>query len=121
MAAGAATLELLTPAALTELNARSDLLRRDLVTAFAEAAIPVQVTGLGSLFGLHLTDQPVRSYRDTLAGNPELRHQMFLGLFNEGLLIDPRGVGTLSTAIGHDELRRFAAGLRSVLARIRED
>jgi glutamate-1-semialdehyde 2,1-aminomutase len=119
MVAGAATLELLTPQALTQLNSRGESLRQDLTAAFAEAGIPAQITGLGSLFALHLTEQPVRCYRDTLAAQSELRHQIFLGLYNEGVLIDPRGVGNLSTVIGNEETDRFGTALRTVLARLR--
>jgi glutamate-1-semialdehyde 2,1-aminomutase len=73
------------------------------------------VTGLGSLFAIHLTLQPVKSYRDTMGANSDLRYQIFLGLFEEGVLIDPRGVGCLSTAIGEAEVDQFVGALRAVL------
>jgi len=73
------------------------------------------VTGLGSLFAMHLAPQPVKSYRDTMRGDADLRHRVFLGLFNEGVLIDPRGVGCLSTAIEEPEIERFIGALRAVL------
>ena len=105
--AGMATLELLTRPVLDRLNARGEAFRADLASAFADAGVPVQITGLGSLFAMHLTGQPVRSYRDTLGTNTDLRHRIFLGLFNEGVLIDPRGVGNLSTALGENEIQQF--------------
>ena len=86
--------------------------------AFAEAGIPAQITGLGSLFATHLTERPVRCYRDTLGTRTDLREQIFLGLYNEGILIDPRGVGNLSTALGEEEISRFSAALRAVLRRL---
>jgi glutamate-1-semialdehyde 2,1-aminomutase len=118
MAAGVVTLELLTPLAIEELNANGAMVRRDLAAAFADAGIAAQITGLGSLFAVHLTGQPVRSYRDTLGSDTKLRHQIFLGLFNEGVQIDPRGVGNVSTAIGPDEVGLFGAAVRSVLRRL---
>jgi glutamate-1-semialdehyde 2,1-aminomutase len=118
MVAGAVTLELLTPAIIETLNSRGAEVRKDLADAFADFGIPAQITGLGSLFAIHLTDQPVRSYRDTLSADAELRHQIFLGLFNEGIQIDPRGVGNVSTAVGPNELSRFASSVRSVLRRL---
>ena len=121
IAAGAATLELLTRPVLDELNSRAEALRRELGSAFHESGIPVQVTGLGSLFGLHLTDRLVRSYRDTLGSDTELRHRIFLGLYSEGILIDPRGVGNLSTAIHDAEIEQFLTALRRVLARSTAD
>ena len=65
-----------------------------------------------------MTPQPVRSYRDTLEADAALRHQLFLGLFNEGVLIDSRGVGSLSTALGDAEVDRFIEALEAVRARL---
>ncbi|HKP48916.1 MAG TPA: hypothetical protein VJU17_02795, partial [Gemmatimonadales bacterium] len=121
VAAGMATLEQLTRPVLDRLNTRAEAFRDDLAEAFADAGVPVQVTGLGSLFAMHLTGQPVRSYRDTLGTNNSLRHQIFLGLFNEGVLIDPRGVGNLSTVLGEDEIQQFGRALRTVFGRIKAD
>ena len=118
MVAGAVTLELLTPQAIDLLNTRGAAIRRDLGAAFAEAGIAAQITGLGSLFAIHLTGRLVRSYRDTQGSDTELRHQIFLGLFNEGVQIDPRGVGNVSTAIGEDGVERLGAAVRSVLSRL---
>jgi glutamate-1-semialdehyde 2,1-aminomutase len=118
MVAGAATLELLTATAIAQLNTRGEAVRRDLASAFDEAGVAAQITGLGSLFAMHLTGQPVRSYRDTMAARSDLRHQIFLGLYNEGILIDPRGVGTLSTVIDDEGIARFGAALRTVLGRL---
>jgi glutamate-1-semialdehyde 2,1-aminomutase len=118
MVAGAVTLELLTRQAIDLLNTRGAAIRRDLGAAFAEAGIAAQITGLGSLFAMHLTDRPVSSYRDTQDSDTDLRHQIFLGLFNEGVQIDPRGVGNVSTAIGEDEVGRLGAAVRSVLRRL---
>ncbi|HEV8453690.1 MAG TPA: aspartate aminotransferase family protein [Gemmatimonadales bacterium] len=118
MVAGAVTLELLSPLAIELLNARGTTVRRDLAAAFADAGIAAQITGLGSLFAIHLTGRPVRSSRDTLGSDTELRHRIFLGLFNESVQIDPRGVGNVSTAIGQDEVSRFGEAIRSVLSRM---
>jgi glutamate-1-semialdehyde 2,1-aminomutase len=118
MIAGAVTLELLTPLAIGQLNAKGAAVRQDLAAAFAGAGIAAQITGLGSLFAIHLTGRGVRSYRDTLGSDTELRHQIFLGLFNEGIQIDPRGVGNVSTAIEQGDIAQLGASIRSVLARL---
>jgi glutamate-1-semialdehyde 2,1-aminomutase len=118
LAAGAACLEILTAPVIAQLNCRAETLRSDIRNVFSEASIPVQVTGLGSLFALHLTATAVRSYRDTLSADAKLRHQIFLGLYNQGILIDPRGVGCLTTVLGDQEIARFGAALRAVLGRV---
>jgi glutamate-1-semialdehyde 2,1-aminomutase len=120
LAAGLATMELLTREAVERLNAAGERLRTALDQAFAEAGISASVTGLGSLFGIHLTGGPVRTIRDAARADAPLRHRVFLGLYAEGILIDPRGVGTLSTAIGDAEIEEFLAALRSVLSRLRQ-
>ena len=113
--AGATTLELLTEKEVQRLNLRGESLRQQIRIAFEEAGVPAQVTGLGSLFAIHLTSQPVKSYRNTMRGNADLRHRIFLSLFKEGVLIDPRGVGCLSVAIGEAEIEQFVSALRAVL------
>ena len=60
----------------------------------------------------------MRTIRDAARADAALRHRIFLGLYDEGVLIDPRGVGTLSTAVGEAEIAEFLAALRAVLARV---
>jgi glutamate-1-semialdehyde 2,1-aminomutase len=120
LAAGLASMELLSRDAVARLNATGDRLRAGLTGVFAEAGIPASLTGLGSLFGIHLTGGPVRTIRDAARGDAALRHRIFLGLYVEGMLLDPRGVGTLSTAIGDPEIQEFLVALRSVLSRLRQ-
>jgi glutamate-1-semialdehyde 2,1-aminomutase len=118
LAAGAATLELLTREAIASLNHRGDGLRHRMQRAFDRAGIPARITGLGSLFAIHLTARPVRSRRDAATADNSLRHRIYLGLYNEGVLIDPRGVGTISTAVGEEEISQFLHRLEAVLGRI---
>lgn len=118
LVAGATTLGLLTEEAIQLLNLRGESLRHKIRVAFEDFGLPVQVTGLGSLFAIHLTLQPVKSYRDTIGANSDLRYRIFLGLFEEGVLIDPRGVGCISTAIGEAEVDQFVGALRAVLRRL---
>jgi glutamate-1-semialdehyde 2,1-aminomutase len=120
LAAGLATLELLTRDTIARLNTRGERLRTQLKREFDEASVPATITGLGSLFGIHLTDRRVRTIRDAVSADAGLRHRIFLGLYNEGILLDPRGVGTLSTAIGEPEIERFLGALRTVLSRLGE-
>lgn len=115
LVAGAATLDLLTNEVVGLLNLRGEYLRSRIREAFEDAGIVVQVTGLGSLFAIHLTSRPVRSYRDTIGAEADLRHRIFLGLFGEGVLIDPRGVGCVSAAVGEAEIERFVDSLQTVL------
>ena len=120
LAAGAASLALLTGTEIDRLNRHGDALRSALSAAFAEAGLAVQVTGLGSLFGIHFLPRPVKSYRDALCSDKDRRHRLFLGLIGEGVLIDPRGTGCLSTAIGKEELDEFVGAVREVAPSLAE-
>ena len=73
--------------------------------------------GFPQLFGIHFTEGEVRGYRDVAAGNSALRHQMFLGLMNEGFLTASNLVGSLSTEMDEGEIDAFLNAFKKVLAR----
>ena len=118
LVAARATLELLDQAAIDELARKGDDLRERLRKVAADRGAALTVTGAGSLFGLHLTDGPVRTFRDTWAEDKELALALYLGLVNEGVLTDPRGAGCLSTVSTDDDLALAAEALDRVLARL---
>ena len=119
MVAGAVTLEHLTPDVYRDLAELTELLRQGIRRVCSDLEVPVQVTGLGSLFGIHFTGQPIVNYRDIAAEDPALRTQVFLGLMNEGILMASNLVGGLSTALGEEEVNTFVEALKSVLERQR--
>ena len=119
MLAGAVTLEQLTPEVYRRLAELTERLRSGISQVCADLEVPVQVTGLGSLFGIHFTEGPVRGYRDVAAEDARLRGQVFLGLLNEGILTASNLVGALSTVITEAEVDVFVAAFKRVLARRR--
>ncbi len=119
MVAGAVTLEHLTPDVYRDLAELTELLRQGIRRVCSDLEVPVQVTGLGSLFGIHFTGQPIVNYRDVAAEDAALRGQVFLGLMNEGILMASNLVGGLSTALGEEEVNTFVGALKSVLERQR--
>jgi glutamate-1-semialdehyde 2,1-aminomutase len=118
LVAARTTLDLLDQAAIDELGRRGDDLRERLRKVAADRGAALTVTGAGSLFGLHLTGDPVRTFRDTWAEDKELALALYLGLVDEGVLTDPRGAGCLSTASTDDDLALAAEALDRVLARL---
>ncbi len=118
MLAGAATLEQLTPGVYRRLAEVSEYLRHGLREVGRELEVPVQVTGLGSLFGVHFSDETLVGYRDIAKADSAFRHDVFLGLMNEGILMAPNLVGAVSTAIAEPEVDAFVAALRKVLQRL---
>ena len=117
MLAGAATLEQLTPDVYRKLAELTEYLRAGILKAGAELETPVQVTGLGSLFSIHFTAEELIGYRDIATEDAAFRHQVFLGLLNEGILMAANLVGAVSTEIGEAEIDAFTAALRRVLER----
>jgi glutamate-1-semialdehyde 2,1-aminomutase len=117
MLAGAVTMEQLTPEVYRRLAEVTDYLCRGLRGVGEELEIPVQTTGLGSLFGIHFTNEDIVGYRDIAAEDAGFRHQVFLGLMNEGILMAPNLVGAISTAIGEPEADAFIGAFRRVLER----
>ena len=117
MLAGSITLEQLTPEVYRNLAELTERLRQGVREVCAVLEVPVQVTGLGSLFGIHFTRDQVRSYRDVAAEDTKLRSQVFLGLMNEGILATPNLVGALSTAITEAEVDTYLDAFKRVLER----
>lgn len=114
LSAGLAALERLTAEAIDAINRLGDRLRSELADVASTVELPLTVTGRGSLLALHVTDRPVREYRDTWSVDRELAHALFLGLICEGVMIDPRGAVCLSTATTDADVDAFVAAMRTV-------
>jgi glutamate-1-semialdehyde 2,1-aminomutase len=119
LAAGLATLELLTTVETERLNALGDRLREGIRSHIADQNASAQVTGLGSLVGLHLIDHPVRDYRSGLAGNRDAMRWMHLALLNRGVFARSTGSFFLSTAMGAAEVEETIATVGETLAEVR--
>ena len=117
MAAGVATMTELSPTVYRRLAELTDMLRQGLQMVCAELEQPVVVTGVGSLFGVHFTDQPIRHYRDIAATDKALGERVFMGMLNEGFLLAPNLVGAMSMALGEIEVDAFVRAFRRVLKR----
>jgi len=117
MAAGLATLNALTPEAYARLDALGERLRGGVTRLLAATRRRGQVTGLGSLFCLHWTSEPVTDYRSGRPKDPDMPMRVFLGLLNEGVLLTPRGLGACSLAMTDEDVDRFINALARVLAR----
>lgn len=117
MLAGAVTLEQLNPEVYRRLAELTERLRQGVRDVCQELEVPVQVTGLGSLFAIHFTGHEVHNYRDVAAEDSKLREQVFLGLMNEGILTGSNLIGGLSTVIGEQEVDTFLEAFKRVLER----
>jgi glutamate-1-semialdehyde 2,1-aminomutase len=109
LAAGLASMELLTPDAYGRLNALGERLRRGVRDVIAETGIKAQVAGLGSLFRIHMTDRPIRDYRSAYPRSDEAERTKSLYGYcrDNGILLTSTGAGALSTPMDEREIDRF--------------
>ena len=117
MLAGSVTMEHLTADVYRRLAEMTEKLKQGVREICEELEVPVQVTGLGSLFGIHFTGVEIHNYRDLAASDRALRGRVFLGLLNEGILIAPNLVGAMSTSLGDEDVAAFLSAFRRVLER----
>ena len=114
MVAGLATLDQLTLEVYERMDALGDMLRAKLRAVFGELDIAVQVTGVGSLFGVHFTEERIVDHRSVLRADRAMQQQkLFTGLLNEGILMQTKAAGCV---LAHDRVgdrrsrRRDATG-----------
>jgi glutamate-1-semialdehyde 2,1-aminomutase len=111
MRVGTAVLsEVVTAAALQQLTARGERLRKRLNAMLTRAGVVAQFTGFGSIMGIHFAPGPFRNARDAALSDPRLRELFYLHMLEEGVWIARRGMMALSLALTDDDLDKvFAA------------
>jgi glutamate-1-semialdehyde 2,1-aminomutase len=117
MAAGVATMNVLTPEALARLDALGERLRGGVGRLLQATRRKGQISGIGSLFCLHWTASPLTDYRSSRPRDPESPMRVFMGLLNEGILLTQRGLGACSLAMTEEDIDRFVNALARVLSR----
>ena len=75
---------------------------------FADLGHPGQVTGVGSLFCLHWTNERLTDFRSSRPADPGELLRVFLGLLNEGVLLSQRGMGACSLAMTEGDIEIMA-------------
>ena len=115
MAAGRVVMEELTPEVYARMSDLGDSLRAKLRAVFDEMEVPVQVTGIASLFGIHFTSEEITDYRSTLTGDKALNQALFTGLLNEGVLLG----GALSALSEEEHVDTLVDATRRVIQRVR--
>jgi glutamate-1-semialdehyde 2,1-aminomutase len=115
LAAGRAALAYLGRFEYEQLAQRTERLRQGIREVFAEADVPVHVNGLGSMFNISISEEPVTSYRAFRAADDDLLQRVRLELLNSGILIMSRGTGCLSTAVTEGDVDLFLDALATGL------
>ncbi len=115
LAAGIATLELVTPKRLDRLNRAAEALALRVAALLRRAALPLSINAVGSLLALHTCAEPVTSYRAAAAAPRDGLAWLYLALLNEGVLLSPRGMGCLSLAMSTTDHERFLTAMEAAL------
>jgi glutamate-1-semialdehyde 2,1-aminomutase len=119
LVAGEVVMRALTPEIFARLDDLGERLRERLRATFADLGVAAQVTGVASLFGIHFAARPIRNYRDVVAGDLEMKKALFIGLLNEGVLVQTGCAGALGVMTTEAEIDTLIAAIRRVVARIR--
>jgi len=99
MTAGLTTLKILENGRLIRsLNRRGDYVRKQLSDIFDRRGLSVQVTGVGSLFHTHFTNEEVRDTNAAARADKEMLTKYHNYLIERGVFFLPRKAGGLSAA-----------------------
>ena len=113
MAAGVATLrDVLTDQAVREVNTRGDACREALAGVFAEAGIPMCVSGRGSMIGVHGCAGPVRTLADVAASDERWKEIYFFAMLERGYYLAQRGFIALSLEVTDEMVDGFVNATR---------
>lgn len=121
MTAGRVALELFDRAAVDRLNQLGHLARQQIASAIQTADIPACVTGIGSIFRVHLKPTPPSDYRSAYS---DPREMQILGvllnyLFDHGIIVINSCSGMLSTPMTEREIDRLAEAMLGGFRKIR--
>ena len=118
MAAGQATLELLTAALYRRLERCAGLLERELRAAAATAGVPVSLSRIGSLLTVFFRRHPPNNFSEVLQADASRFAEFHSALAARGVLIppSPHEAWFVSAAHGTREIDETAAAARAAFA-----
>ncbi len=118
-AAGVATLKELKDDVYERLSTQGAQMRRRIKDVCDKNKIRTQVTGEGSLFKIHFTDQPITDYRSGIMGDKQMEQRMFYFFLNRGIYIEKSARIALSVPIGNEEIEYFLSVLDDFLKTVK--
>jgi glutamate-1-semialdehyde 2,1-aminomutase len=117
MAAGRVALgEIFTAEAAEALFARGEALRATLNAACAEADMPMQFTGAGSMMTVHFRAGPISGPYAATPEEEQRRELFFLDMLAAGFYLARRGMVTLSLPLTESDLGAMVEAVRDFLA-----
>jgi glutamate-1-semialdehyde 2,1-aminomutase len=113
--AGITALELLDEAAIMRLARLGERARQGLIDVVRRHSLRAQITGLGSMFQIHWTPDPVTDARAADSADPNLKLLTFLGLANRGIQTSMRGMCCLSTPMRESDVDTLVAAFEDTV------
>ena len=117
MKAGIVVMESLTADVYLRMNALGKEIREKLNAVFFELDVSVQITGIGSFFGMHFTDKEISNYRDVVTTDSSTKKAFFLGMLNEGVLLNGLS-GSLNVYSTGEDVDELVSAVRKVAIRL---
>lgn len=114
-AAGLAGYGGLTPEVQARLDALGEDLRARAQALFDRLGVRAQCVGVGSLFNVHFTDEPLHDYRAVARGDRQLQTLLALALANRGVFLASRGMGCASSVMTFADVDAFLRALEGAL------
>jgi glutamate-1-semialdehyde 2,1-aminomutase len=112
-AAGVAGYGGITPAVQENIDRLAENLRTRANALFRRLKMPAQVVGVGSLFNIHFTEEPIVDYRAVMRGDRQTLALLALALMNRGILLAPRGMGCTSSVMTQAEIDALLTALEA--------
>lgn len=103
-AAGIATLEQLNTQEIDRINKLGESLAQGIRAALQKHNVKGQVTGTGSLLGIHFSDKPVTDGKSAALANKDLLHMFHLAMMARGIFSPPRCLYCISTPMSQKEI-----------------
>ncbi|MGZ4907720.1 MAG: glutamate-1-semialdehyde 2,1-aminomutase [Halobacteriota archaeon] len=123
LAAGLATLSILNEDAYRRLNGFGDQLRKMLTDQLAELQLDLVVQGIGSMFQLFFTAQPVQNYQDALRCDEKLYRRFAALMREEQIFLPPSQYETCFLSLAHSRedvtftVEAYTSALEKLFAR----
>ncbi|MFY0543595.1 aspartate aminotransferase family protein [Brevibacillus sp. H7] len=121
LAAGLATIDVLEEEGkMEELIANTHLLRNMLEDVYRDYGVTMQTVGLGSIFNVILTDQPIKNYRDMNHSDSQLRKEIDYELLNLGIYTKPLNRYSMSIVHSREDLIRTVEAHEAAIKRVKK-
>src|SRR5699024_7474878 len=119
LSAGLETIQLLEEDnTMGQLFMQTNKLRKQLEELYASYDIPMQTIGMGSIFNIVLSSNPIRNYRDMWQADNKLREAIDRELLDLGVFLKPLNRYSMSTVHDNIDIRKTVDAHEKAIRRL---